>query len=300
MRFQLAAVTKNTSITLNVLPASTFHLGGQELLLTGGHVTVLANGATLDGGWQARLIRVTGGAHLTILDAHLTRGNTSGSGGALLVERGSVALERCVINESTAYFGGGIAIQTAASAGRLTDCSVSYCSVESNDNIRPRGGGVDVDGGVLTIAGSSQVSHCTVSSITAGGFGGGLHLSQPGGGNHMHTEQHASLTLLGTELYNNSVRTESGTPSGGGVVVKGGFFEMVGGRISDCKVVSSTTNNGGGFYKDSGVVQCGGTAVWQAWQAQRRQACSGAGGIVPQWCSGIVLAAVQWCSVPLC
>ena len=261
---------------------------------------MLANGATLDGGWQARLIRVTGGAHLTILDAHLTRGNTSGSGGALLVERGSVALERCVINESTAYFGGGIAIQTAASAGRLTDCSVSYCSVESNDNIRPHGGGVDVDGGVLTIAGSSQVSHCTVSSITAGGFGGGLHLSQPGGGSHMHTEQHASLTLLGTELYNNSVRTESGTPSGGGVVVKGGIFEMVGGRISDCKVVSSTTNNGGGFYKDSGVVQCGGTAVWQAWQAQRRQACSGAGGIVPQWCSGIVLAAVQWCSVPLC
>ncbi|MGI5097010.1 hypothetical protein IZU27_01555 [Treponema socranskii] len=122
------------------------------------------------------------GGTLTIKGASVIKGNeVTNNGGAFLIKSGSLHMENnCIIEQNKAKKGGGIYITDSGTA------TILYCRASENE-AQDDGGGVYIDGGSLTLEGSTiggqQFYDGTAPDKTKGNKakkGGGIYLTGSG------------------------------------------------------------------------------------------------------------------------
>lgn len=193
-------------------------VSGSEFQILG-NLTI--NGSTAPGGTITiqtvaglRLFQVSGGGDsLTINNAVLSNGFTAGSGGAVAVNAGALALNSVTVSNNFATAGGGVAV--TGGTATLTNVSVS-------DNLAISGGGIVVTGGTLTMSGSISDNNGT--------SGGGLNV------------------LGGVTNLNNVTVSGNNATLGGGIAQTGGQLNLTTVAFNN----NNATGNGGGFYENGG------------------------------------------------
>ena len=198
------------------------------------------------------------GGTLTIKGASVIKGNeVTNNGGAFLIKSGSLHMENnCIVEQNKAKKGGGIYIMDSGTA------TIRYCRASENE-AQDDGGGVYVEGGSLTLEGSTiggeQFYDGNAPDKTKGNKakkGGGIYLrgssttgemtggkvsynkaSEDGGG--IFIESSALFKMNSGEISGNT------GDKGGGVGIFGNnsSFEMTGGTISE-----NSASKGGGVY----------------------------------------------------
>ena len=152
------------------LSDGTIVLGGRELH-TYQSMTVDATsigGLTIDASGQSCVLSITNGADVSLIGLRLTRGSTTGYGGGIYNESGTLTLTNCmVVGNSAQYSGGGI----YSNRGTLT---LTNSTVVGN-SARDSGGGIYSSGGTLTLTNSTVVGNSTRNR----GGGGILFYSGP-------------------------------------------------------------------------------------------------------------------------
>ncbi|MBC6719020.1 right-handed parallel beta-helix repeat-containing protein [Treponema sp. Marseille-Q4130] len=122
------------------------------------------------------------GGTLTIKGASVIKGNeVTNNGGAFLIKSGSLHMENnCIVEQNKAKKGGGIYITNSGTA------TILYCRASENE-AQDDGGGVYIDGGSLTLEGSTiggqQFYDGTAPDKTKGNKakkGGGIYLTGSG------------------------------------------------------------------------------------------------------------------------
>ena len=253
------------------LPASVLLLGGEELLLLGGNVTLVGDpdgSSVLDAGKESRVLHVAGG-RLLLLGVGILGGNArSGAGGALLVkgDNASVALEGGRISGSEAsqggcvavvggafvqmksviltagiaqYVGGGVLVYGSSlvmEGGRVENCSVTF----SSSNQPASGGGVS-----LVVAGNATltdvaITNCTVTSALSQAEGGGVHVDK----NSLLVMEGGTVVRCTAHTGYNPVYLASAY--GGGVSVAGGSATLRNVSFLECTSTSVTSSACGG------------------------------------------------------
>ena len=174
----------------------------------------------------------------------LRNGNTSGSGGALSVQEGTLLVSHCAVSNNAAAGGGGGLYRMSGAAASLTveDTLITRNTAGS------QGGGV-MRGSCLRCtvtanraadgagAAYSDLAGCTVSSNAASGQGGGLFRSAA----NRCTVYH-NTSLFGGGAFNtalaSSLLTENAAVQRGG-----GLYQ---GAVTNCTLVANTANTAGG------------------------------------------------------
>ena len=208
--------------------------------LTEGRLRLLASEATIIAGPGAEELSISGDANddgaldsgdsqifvvangpATISGVTLTGGNTYGSGGAIAVSGGSLALVDAAVTGNSAGNAGG-AVGVPAGAG--SDITITRSNLTGN--VAQRGGAIDVEPspsqGLLTVTDS------TLSANTATGSGGGA-ISTTG-----------RATITGSVLSNNTVEGEN---NGGGAIFTTARLSLTDSEISG----NTATASGGGI-----------------------------------------------------
>ncbi|MHB9034513.1 MAG: right-handed parallel beta-helix repeat-containing protein, partial [Anaerolineae bacterium] len=193
----ISAGVYNESLTVN-----------KTLTLTG----ITSSTTIIQAAAGQRVITVTAGSSLRLVNLTLTGGQTADSGGGVFVANGSLALVNCVISNNSAAYGGGV-FQADAS-GRVDAVG---SRIERNT--------AAWHGGGLYVNGSAALTDTQVLSNTATWHGGGLHV------------QSGQAELVGGALSNN--RALNG--NGGAVNVNNSL------TISGTQIISNAAVSGGGL-----------------------------------------------------
>ncbi len=191
------------------LPAGTYQESltvGKTLTLTGA-----SGGTVLQAAAGQRVITVTAGNSLKLVNLTLTGGQTSGAGGAVYLVNGSLTLVNCLITQNSAAYGGGV-FQDGPS-GRV---DVINSRIERNTSANHGGG--------LYVTGSAAFTNAQVLSNTASVHGGGAHV------------QNGRVDVLGGEFRNN--RALGG--NGGALNLNGDL------SLDGAQIISNTAVAGGG------------------------------------------------------
>ena len=131
-------------------------------------MTILGNGHAVSGDNAVRVFEIAAGADVIMEDITITNGNAgSGSadrGGAIRVNNNAgLTLNRCSINNSHAFAGGGL-----YSSGPGAVVQITECTFQGNQTPNEGGGGINNDGGsTMTITRSTIVGN-------SGRFAGGI------------------------------------------------------------------------------------------------------------------------------
>jgi hypothetical protein len=153
-------------------------------------LTIAGSGQTIDAGNASRILSTI--AYLGMKNLTLTRGNSSGNGGALYANQAFVSLDRVNITASHAANGGGVAIvngsaalsnisvdhNTATNAAGIfaSAANVTLTNASVSDNSATCagacGGGIAVVSGSTFTLSASALSRNTVASIGANAAGG--------------------------------------------------------------------------------------------------------------------------------
>lgn len=138
---------------------------GGDLDLVNDDVTIIGNGATIDGNATERVFHVAGNIAANISDLTIRNGRDVNGGGVFA--QGQLTLTRCTItNSASTGLGGGVYV-----AGGVV--TFNNCTIVGNQS-GGHGGGVYVANGALTL------NNCTVSDNRAPGTtreGGGLYVA---------------------------------------------------------------------------------------------------------------------------
>ncbi|MEQ1859884.1 MAG: right-handed parallel beta-helix repeat-containing protein [Chthoniobacteraceae bacterium] len=208
------------------LSGATITLASEIAVADAGGVFVDASGlpagVTLSGGGTSRILSVTSGSSLELIDLTLTGGNgagvvRNGDGGAI-ISYGALSLSRCTLNGNTGNAGG--AIYQGGGSLVLTQCTLSGNSATGI------GGAVFND---LVV--DALFTHCTIAGNTAD-YGGGLYVFQ------------RSTTLENCILAGNSATT-------GGADL---FNDAAGITSAGVNIIQSRTEIGGGGYYNPGTI----------------------------------------------
>jgi hypothetical protein len=159
-----------------------------------------------------RVITVTSGNNLRLVNVTVTGGQTSDVGGGVYVANGSLSLVNCLVISNTAAYGGGIF--QGGTTGRV-DVIGSVIELNSTSN----------HGGGLYVNGSAALTNTLVLSNTASWHGGGLHVIS------------GKADLTGGVFSNN--RALNG--NGGAVSLNGDL------TLTGTQIISNTAFNGGGL-----------------------------------------------------
>ncbi len=166
------------------LSRTSIELGGTEFNVTDDLVIngLGAASLTIDAGGLSRILNIAPGVTVTVTNARLTGGSTTGAGGAIL-NQGSLTLEDVVLDGNTANNGGAL---------RNEGTAVIRRSLFTN-NTAVFGGAIDSDAGQLP----TRLENVTVSGNTATGLSGAL----AGGGVHVSD---AVFTIVSSTIANNT------------------------------------------------------------------------------------------------
>jgi hypothetical protein len=132
----LAGDTINFAVTGTVTLTSGQLSIGKNLTLSGPGPSLL----TLSGNNASRIFQVTAGT-VTLSGLTLTRGRTTGAGGAILNSGGTLTVSRCVLSSNYAALEGG--------SMRVNDCFIY-------------GNRTDQGGGAMCSAGPLTITNCTI------------------------------------------------------------------------------------------------------------------------------------------
>lgn len=146
------------------------------------------------------------GETLRIADSTLTGGRTlsvsSTLGGNLCVDQGRLLLERSILTNGAADYGGGLLVQSLAAGSAITQSTIAGNRASQ------------YGGGIASLAGTAlSIESSTISGNTAGShspsysaFGGGIYLSQ----------------TAGVQIVNCTISDNYADGSGGGIHTTGG------------------------------------------------------------------------------
>lgn len=187
--------------------------------------------SAINAGHRSRIFFVESGAHLHVDGLFLSQGQPAGSGGggALMVTDGAFAsVNRSVIVNNRAAFGGGVYI---ADGGRLDS---RYTSYESN---------TAQSGGGIFLLGLLEFEQSSVYNNTADGFGGGLFVNGHHGGHFW--------------FRNSSILDNVAGKDGGGMYRVGpGFNEL---RFTT--VAGNSARQGGGLFNVGQAIRIANSVV---------------------------------------
>jgi CSLREA domain-containing protein len=207
--------------------AQTITLAGTDILVVGnGSLLIDGPGAdllTISGNNLSRILSISTGAVATVEGLRLTQGNgvsslTTGRGGAVYNNGGTLTLDSVVITGNSAANGGGLNTATAGT-------TVIDSSVISDNTASGSGGGLQ----------NFSTSFLTVIDST---FSGNVSNGTTGGG---------AGQVNGTARFINSTLSGNSAPagSGGGLQSNGTLFELINTTIT----ANSSLNNGGGLHR---------------------------------------------------
>ena len=200
----------------------------------------LADGRNLDA--QAPVLAAqSGGAlilnHVTVQNNKNIVGSaspySSGQGGGIYVDEGSLRMTDCVVrNNYSESYGGGIYVDDAVSTVVLTNCTI-----EGNQN-KCCGGGIYIEASPAVLTNcqilKNSAWYIDVYGDTDGHYGGGMYANNSDGSPATMT----GCTVLGNRAY----------LDGGGLKLSGGKI-----TVTDCLVAENRTDEeGGGVYADDG------------------------------------------------
>ena len=271
-------VLDGVTVANNVIPAETampgngggVHAGGGALTVMGGQYT---NNAATEGGaiWANGTLAIMGnGSGGATITSNTGRGDdaTNGGGGVYVETGGDAALTNATLTDNAATgaagSGGGLFVATDATA------TVTGGTISQNRANRA-GGGIEVAGGTLTLAGVAVNANVIPAETAAPGNGGGLHA---GGGSVMvmggvfdaneATEggglwTSGTLTVApsdsdgtSTMITNNTGRGDDATNGGGGVYAESGASVTLTGATLSGNLASGAAGSGGGLFVADG------------------------------------------------
>jgi hypothetical protein len=233
--------------TIYLQPNTTFIAGPLSIGAGSiGHLTIIGNGDTLDGGNAYRLFTVSGGSSLTLVQMTLQNGYVYASYGGAIGNSGNLTISNCTLSGNTAvdsdYLaslqGGGGAIWNVGGTV-IIDNSVLVNNLAT--------GGTGMGGAIYNYSGTVTISNSTLSgNVAAGGNGavGGAILNAP--------YSTATVTLINSTLSGNTAScsdAEDGYAIGGGVCNSGGGTLT----ISGSSVAANTADSYGGGIFNSGT-----------------------------------------------
>ena len=177
----------------------------KDITLTGASsVTTIIHAVT-----GQRVINVTSGHNLHLENLTLTGGRTSGGGGGVSVDNGSLIIVNCVIDDNWASYGGGV---FQGNAGRV---DVSGSRIERNH--------ADNHGGGLYVNGNAALTNTLVLTNTATWDGGGLTVwtgradflggilaGNKAGRNGGGINQNNGISVSGTQIISNTAGQDGG------------------------------------------------------------------------------------------
>ena len=255
----------------NTIPEATAAPGNGGGLHAGGGTVVIrsttfrANEATEGGGvWTSGALTMVRGSQNTdrnIFDANVGRGDDADNGGGAIFLQAGTATIAAVVAEGNAATGaagsgGGLFVNADATA------TVSSSVFRSNTANRA-GGGIEVAGGTLTLAGVTLDANTIPEATAAPGNGGGLHA---GGG---------SVTVRGGRITNNAATEGGGLWSNGTLVVERDDADEPTQIMGNVGRGDDAANGGGGVYAESGAeVTISGALI----DNNRASGASGSGG----------------------
>ena len=185
-------------------------------------VTVDGQGANVEGDGTFRIFSVSGGS-LTVESMTISKGYSSGKGGAINVSNGELTLNNSVITGNTADDDGG-GIYATKSDVSLTNSAISGNSLDSD------GSG---DGGGMYYAGNANTSLV----IDRSGLDGN---SAPGDGGGLYIKSNSSATISNSTFGENTA-----TGNGGGIYNDGDA------TLTHVTSSNNTAASGGGIYDNS-------------------------------------------------
>ncbi len=116
--------------------------------------------ATITAVTGSRVITVSDGKDLTLVNLTLTGGQASGGGGAVYVKNSNLTIEACILWGNQASYGGGVFLETS---GTMT---VTDSSILNNQ--------ASIDGGGIYSAGPVTLTNVKLNNNVAGQDGGGV------------------------------------------------------------------------------------------------------------------------------
>jgi hypothetical protein len=245
---------------------------------------------TIDAQRQSRIFRIDDGRAATQIDVAiaevtLTRGSTTGSGGAILSSENLTIHNTAIVDNSTtgsssggpfsAGAGGGIAVVAPTAVVSITNSTIAGNSTPAE------GGGVAV---FLAQAGAITISDSVLLSNT-GSAGGGLHVRQDqdglttivgstvsgnstlrgqGGGLLVTQGPNSGLVFSHNTVDGNSTKGTSGEGGGIHATLRGGHSVISHNKVSR-NTTSGTSADGGGIYvtvSSGGDARIASNTVW--------------------------------------
>jgi parallel beta-helix repeat protein len=216
----------------------TLTAGQLELSDTGGTVTISgpAAGVTISGGGMSRVFQVDSGVTAVLSGLTISGGSTTGDGGGVYDDGGTITLIDCTLSGNSAAVGGAICTKRGTigvSGCTLFDNSAtdeggalySYDSTTTLTDCTISGGSADVGGSICTKRGTIGVSGCTLYNNSATDGGGGLY------------SYDSATTLTDCTISGSSADV------GGAVYTKRGTLGVTG-----CTVANNSAGSGGGMY----------------------------------------------------
>lgn len=226
-----------TDDTITLVAGCTYKITSTFNVTDGTHkLTIIGNGATIDGQNMRRIFDVINGAGLILKNVTLTHGSGALAphvGGAILNEKGTITIERSTISNNDGYFAGG-----AIFNGNQNKITVKDSTLSGNTALN--------DGGAVYNNGTIEFTNSTLSSnrctSTGGGHGGGALFNNGISAGFTPTARITNSTL------SNNVCPGANTPGcscpgepGGGAITNKGNVELIDSTLSG----NSAENNGG-------------------------------------------------------
>ena len=224
----------------------------QDANLTLDHVVLSGNTAfgMEGGGSGGGLYNLAG--NVTIRNSTIS-GNSAASGGGVFNSNGTLTIQNTTISNNTALYGGGVGnlLFSSNPASSVVTPSLDTVTLPlgiiritgssiTNNSAEYDGGGVDNEGGTITIGFS------TISQNSAGYHGGGIYnfqgesVSQTGG----------QLTLAGSTVSQNTAFS-----GGGGIYNDSGTAKIMDSTLSGNAVIGNSSTAGGGGIYNAGTTQ---------------------------------------------
>ncbi len=207
-------------------------------------ITGPAAGVTLSGGGTSRVFQVDSGVIATLSGLTILGGSTTGYGGGLYNDGGTVTLTDVTISSNIAGKGGGL-FNTGRGTIGITGCSITGNSATNG------GGGLYNYQGTVTLNGGTVTGN-------RGAAGGGLFNTGRGTIGITGCSITGNSATNGGGLYNyqGTVTLSGGTVSGNSGAKGGGLFNTGRGTIgiTSCSMTdNSATGGGGGLYNAYGT-----------------------------------------------
>ena len=193
----------------------------------------------------------------------LIKGNiATGNGGGIFIEKGTLDISACTIEENTAgNNGGGIELRVERIGGDIT-VNMSG-GIIRNNSATVNGGGIDIFADYTFSENDTSEDENGKNDVVVNfntGILNGNTATGNGGGIHIYVNEDNGTAVMNVLDAGNScgtvIKANSATNNGGGICINGGSIDIKAGIINNC-----TATNGGAIYVSGGNVNITGGSI---------------------------------------